>query len=505
MNLSLSYKKIILEIICCLYIVLFVYAALSKLIQFDNFSIQLGQSPLIGAFASSLRWLVPISELLIAIGLCISYTRYWSLYLAFILMCCFTAYIYIILNFSSYIPCSCGGILEKLNWRQHLVFNLIFVVLALVGLMVSIPVNILTCRQYRKKLGWVFSAQLLTFSLSVGAMMIMYSISERRLAQENPFLRKFVPATARKGKITDLTYNTYYLAGIAGDTIYLGNSKAYQRITKIDTALAGITSNDVVLPSTTDKYVSLKLSVSPPYFYYSDGTVPEILRGSTNNWKLSKTFHAPGFFNIITLLDSTTAIARNIDIKRNLSYLSRHNLGTNKASDSYSLLTRQVDGIFDCDGDMYAVPQMKAFVYVYRYRNQYLLTDQNLKLLKKGTTIDTNSIAKITVATARETGYTQFSSPPVIVNKFSAVSKNLLFIHSVNLGRLENTEMRKIASTIDVYDMVTGKYLASFYIYHESGKKLRTFAVEGNALYALVGNNLVKYNLGTNITSQYVK
>ncbi|PZR20164.1 MAG: hypothetical protein DI539_11670 [Flavobacterium psychrophilum] len=504
MKLSLAYKNIIVETTSYLYIVLFVYAALSKLIQFDNFSIQLGQSPLIGAFALWLRWLVPVLELLIAAGLCIAFTKRLSLYLAFVLMCCFTTYIYIILNYSSYIPCSCGGILEKLNWKQHFIFNLVFLILAAVGLIAGTERKEAQTGNHYTNRGWVTFGLLFTFSACFGIVLLMYSSSERLISKENPFQRKFIPGSAREGNIMDLTYNTYYFAGLSGNAVYLGNSKAYQRITKIDTTLTKNVPYDVILPATTDKYVSLRLIVSPPFFYYYDGTVPEILRGSTHDWKLSETFQAPGFFNIAVMADSSTAITRNIDIQKSISYLSRHDLREKKASDSYTLLTQQIDGIFDCDGDMHIAPEMNTFVYVYRYRNQYLVTDLHLKLIKKGTTIDTNSIAKIRVATAKETGYTQLAAPPVIVNKFSAVSKNLLFVHSLNKGRLESNEMRKSASTIDVYDMAGGNYLASFYIYHQKGKKVRTFVVKGNTLYALVGSNLVKYHLGKNITSHYV-
>jgi hypothetical protein len=34
---------------------------------------------------------------------------------------------------SPYLPCSCGGILETMNWKEHLVFNLVFVCLAALG------------------------------------------------------------------------------------------------------------------------------------------------------------------------------------------------------------------------------------------------------------------------------------------------------------------------------------------------------------------------------------
>lgn len=134
MKLSTVTKSIILDSISLLYILLFVYAAVSKLLDFENFRVQLGQSPLLTVFASWLAWLVPSVELAIAIALCFHSIRFWALYASFVLMTMFTAYIYIVLNYSSFVPCSCGGILEKLGWTEHLVFNIIFVLLAIQGL-----------------------------------------------------------------------------------------------------------------------------------------------------------------------------------------------------------------------------------------------------------------------------------------------------------------------------------------------------------------------------------
>ncbi|MEG0917288.1 MAG: hypothetical protein RSF68_09775, partial [Myroides sp.] len=35
----------------------------------------------------------------------------------------FTVYIFLILNYSPFVPCSCGGVLEDLGWWEHLWFN----------------------------------------------------------------------------------------------------------------------------------------------------------------------------------------------------------------------------------------------------------------------------------------------------------------------------------------------------------------------------------------------
>ena len=126
-------QKIVVETIAFLFIVLFVYAAVTKLMDYEKFSIQLGQSPMLTAFAHWLAWIVPGIEILISVCLAIPLLRLYAFYSAFSLMVMFTAYIIAILNFSTYIPCSCGGVLERLTWQEHLVFNLVFVVLAAAG------------------------------------------------------------------------------------------------------------------------------------------------------------------------------------------------------------------------------------------------------------------------------------------------------------------------------------------------------------------------------------
>ena len=99
MERSHRIKKIVVETICLLYILLFVYAALSKLLDFENFSIQIGQSPLLSAYAGIVAPLVIAVELVIVALLSTRTTKRAGLYGALFLMGAFTVYIYIILHF----------------------------------------------------------------------------------------------------------------------------------------------------------------------------------------------------------------------------------------------------------------------------------------------------------------------------------------------------------------------------------------------------------------------
>ena len=105
------------------FIILFVYAAVSKLVDFENFQVQVAQSPLLSAFATFITYAVVIGELVIALMLCFQKSRLSGLYFFLGFMTAFTVYIFLILNYSPFVPCSCGGVLEDLGWWEHLWFN----------------------------------------------------------------------------------------------------------------------------------------------------------------------------------------------------------------------------------------------------------------------------------------------------------------------------------------------------------------------------------------------
>jgi uncharacterized membrane protein YphA (DoxX/SURF4 family) len=129
-------RELVIEIISALFIVLFVYAAVTKLMDYEKFRLQISQSPVLTAFAGVVVWLVPAIEVAIAVLLMTKRFRLAGLYAAFSLMVMFTAYIVVITRFSEYTPCSSGGVLEKLSWDEHLVFNVAFVLLASVAIVI---------------------------------------------------------------------------------------------------------------------------------------------------------------------------------------------------------------------------------------------------------------------------------------------------------------------------------------------------------------------------------
>lgn len=130
-------KPLVRDIICGLLIFLFVYTALSKLNGLSQFRAVLLQSPLLSNRSQFFSLAIPVTEFFVAFLLFLPRTRLWGFYGAFALMLLFTLYITYMLNFTPHLPCSCGGVLKQLTWKQHLIFNIVFTLLSLTGIVLQ--------------------------------------------------------------------------------------------------------------------------------------------------------------------------------------------------------------------------------------------------------------------------------------------------------------------------------------------------------------------------------
>ena len=127
-------KKTIPFAVSIFFVILFCYAAISKVLDFENFQSQISESALLNRFSDFLSYIIIVVEFLISGLLCYRKTRSIGLISSVVLMLFFTGYIALILSTSDNLPCSCGGILEKMSWLQHLYFNIGCVSLSVIAL-----------------------------------------------------------------------------------------------------------------------------------------------------------------------------------------------------------------------------------------------------------------------------------------------------------------------------------------------------------------------------------
>ncbi|MGC4102463.1 MauE/DoxX family redox-associated membrane protein [Ferruginibacter sp.] len=118
-----------LQLIPLLLILLFAYTGTSKLTGHEKFLTQLEQLDMPYLITHFAAMAVPVAELLIAFLLVTERFKQAGLWLSVAAMLFFTVYVMVILS-GKHIPCSCGGVISKMSWKQHLYFNISFLLLA---------------------------------------------------------------------------------------------------------------------------------------------------------------------------------------------------------------------------------------------------------------------------------------------------------------------------------------------------------------------------------------
>lgn len=118
-----------------LLIILWSYAAVTKLSNMEKSRMEMLNQVFPPWMAEVLVWLVPLTELLLAILLLFRGTRPKALFGSLLLLVAFTGYVGLVMTgIFGRVPCSCGGILRTMPYWAHLIFNLCYTGIAALGL-----------------------------------------------------------------------------------------------------------------------------------------------------------------------------------------------------------------------------------------------------------------------------------------------------------------------------------------------------------------------------------
>jgi hypothetical protein len=345
------------------------------------------------------------------------------------------------------------------------------------------------------------------FVLASAFVLALFALNKKIVHEPNNFLRTYQKHVAVKLNELDLTYNSYYLAGITRDHVYFANVTAPFSLLVSNPTL--IDTQRVVLkiknPERFKFNQSLTVSIAPPYFYIADGSIPGIFRGALDEWNAEQFRTDSSFFSLFIPISSdlfairATAM-RNKQLKNVLGTIQRD---SSFATFNNTLLQEQVDGFFCTDGVLNYSYDLKRLIYTYYYRNEYIVYDTNLKLDYRGHTIDTFSRAQIKVGRVSSENASTLTSKKTI-NLNSRVSKNNLFINSNLLAKNDIRTVLDDYSIIDVYDLQNNLYKFSFLLPDMSPKdKVKDFMVFNNkTLIAMYNHHVVVYELKQEIFSR---
>jgi hypothetical protein len=297
-------------------------------------------------------------------------------------------------------------------------------------------------------------------------------------------------------RIATLKFNSYFIAGASEEKIFLGNSTSLRSILAVDIVSLD-TQHFRITIKNFDKYLkgSYKTVIDPPFFYIMDGTQPVTFRGSTDAWNVEIQYNQSEFYTLALPISPNSFVMRSVSKASGTNVLSKEMHDPYTFASHGELLETQIDGLFCTDGMLLFNKPLNRIIYLYYYRNQFLVMDTSLNLQYRGRTIDPVDTARLSVARIRSDHSSVLATPPLLVNRVSCTYKEWLFVNS-NLRAINDDKVWfKEGSVIDVYSLKNGTYSFSFYLPGYKGHKASNFRVFHHSLIALYNKYLVKFKL----------
>jgi hypothetical protein len=343
----------------------------------------------------------------------------------------------------------------------------------------------------KKLLIWITAC----FVASIGVVVLLVAASEDLRQKPGSFLREYPPHPIVEIASTTIDHPSYYIAGVTASHIYLSNHLAPLHLLKLNEKLTDTAHIRLKISGIEkQKYHRITVRIDSPYFHFMDGSIPYVYSGLIENWQGFQIPLDTTYFIDAIPITNESMIMRTTSA-RTLEHVLGKKVRGRKAKLNYDLLEKQFDGVFCTDGKLLYNHDILRLIYVYYYRNQFIVTDTSLVIDYRGYTIDTIKTAQVESAPIVSEGALRLSSPPRVTNRLHTTYKEWLFINSTLPARNENMKRFNEASVIDVYNLLSGDYQFSFHIYNRDGKKPKGFAIKNNYLYALFDNSLVVYTL----------
>lgn len=334
------------------------------------------------------------------------------------------------------------------------------------------------------------------FVASVAIVIALFAWSTDIRQQPGNFLRQYPPHPVAETASIRLSDDAYYLAGATAHTVYLAHRFAPLHVLQLTNNLTDTTHRALSLEGIAQqKHFRITVQVDSPYFYFTDGSIPFYYRGTIDSGIGSNVLPDSMYFGDAVPLSAGSFAMRALSRQLQEHVLGKRILSAARPILKYDLLQKQRDGIFCTDGLLRYNRDLNRLLYVYHYRNQYLVMDTTLMLDYRANTIDTFSVAQVAFDSVSSERSVRLSGPPVTVNKRFATSGKYLFIHSKVAARNESMKQFARGAVIDVYDLLTHTYAFSFYLPDYRGKPLKDFTVADGKLYALFDNAVKRYDL----------
>ncbi len=325
-------------------------------------------------------------------------------------------------------------------------------------------------------------------------VVLLNSYLQRLEKLSGDFTRTF-PYTFTDVKAFDLKYNSYYIAGVMGNDLYLANRSVTPRLLRINSGLKDTQTAFINFQKHQLEWLSAyELIIDSPNFYIGYGMQHTVFTGTCDNWTASlHPVRCPYFSEYIPVNDQCV-IFKYVSFKKDEnSFRKVCTFGDSIEKDQ--ILEKHVDGKFCTSGKLEFNKQLRVLTYIYAYRNQILVMDTNLNLIKKIKTIDDVDSARFEVSHINSDSKGVITKPTIKVNPQCATYKQYLFVHSKIMGRHEDDKSFEHSTVIDIYDITKGMYVYSISLPNSEKINISQLRIIGGWIYTMSNRYLTRYKV----------
>ncbi|QEC69311.1 hypothetical protein FRZ67_19100 [Panacibacter ginsenosidivorans] len=342
----------------------------------------------------------------------------------------------------------------------------------------------------------LISLYLMLLATAIISVLSYYSLKTG--ATDNNFNRNYSFEKAALINAAAMPASVRSIAGMSSSNIYL-ETDSVNKLYFVDSTMKSLKA--VMIPVVNNDSIQslFKVIVDSPFVTIAAGNVPAVMESRLYGSTLLFHRFPTHTFTRIAVIGHNSYLLRMFD-KNGTKWdqiFVQGNTITGHVNKEIKLSQQSGDAGFASDGLLHYDAFSGLVLYNYFYEDKLLCFDTLLRLKYKANTIDriTTGGTKSGALFKGDNKMITNINPTKDLHYQSCTNNGRIFINSRVKADNETAAAFRSNAVIDVYDIITGKYLSSFYIPFYKGKYLRDFRVKDKIIFVLYDGFLARYRL----------
>ncbi len=192
-------------------------------------------------------------------------------------------------------------------------------------------------------------AIILILFFSLGLIFLLFKLTKANEITRNEFTRSYKNIKTSILAEFDLTYTSFYIAGVSRSTIYLGNISSPLYILKYNLTTQD-TQHFYINTSLSRSLKSATVTIDSPNFYIQDIVSKQLVSGDLNDTARIHVIEKNVFFAEALSLSKESNVLRTLKNESKEYAIAKTSAISDHIIKNENLLEKQVEGLFSTDG-----------------------------------------------------------------------------------------------------------------------------------------------------------